>query len=68
MPKRRMDEALISKVEKGVGAKYGRDARAYAVDAWKIHTGEWPRPAGWKDPYAALDKPAAKKKPSSNKN
>lgn len=67
MPKERWNEALISKVEKGVGAKYGRDARAFAVDAWKIHTGEWPRPAGWKDPYAALDKPAARKKPAAKK-
>lgn len=33
----------------------------------RYHTGEWPRPAGWKDPYAALDKPAARKKPAAKK-
>lgn len=45
-------EKLISQVEKGEGAKYGRDARKFAVDSWKIHTGEWPKPSGWKDPVS----------------
>ena len=55
------NEALISQVEKGEGAKYGRDARKFAVDNWKMHTGEWPAPPGWKDPYAKLDKAAKAK-------
>lgn len=55
-------EKLVSQVEKGEGAKYGRDARKYAVDCWLMHTGELPKPSGWKDPYAKLDK-AAKAKP-----
>lgn len=56
-------EKLISQVENGEGAKHGRDARKYAVDCWKIHTGELEKPfPGWKDPYAKLDK-AAKAKP-----
>lgn len=60
------NEKLISQVEKGEGAKYGRDARKYAVDSWKIHTGEWPAPKGWKDPYAKLDKASkAKAKPKT---
>lgn len=46
-------EKLVSQVENGEGAKYGRDARKFAVDSWKIHTGEWPAPKGWKDPYQA---------------
>ena len=54
-------EKLISQVEKGEGAKYGRDARKFAVDSWKIHTGEWPKTSGWKDPYAKLDKAKAAK-------
>lgn len=54
-------EKLVSQVEKGEGAKYGRDARKFAVDSWKIHTGEWPKPSGWKDPYAKLDKAKAAK-------
>ena len=32
-------EKLVSQVENGEGAKYGRDARKFAVDSWKIHTG-----------------------------
>ena len=59
-------ELLVSQVENGEGAKYGRDARKFAVDSWKIHTGEWPAPKGWKDPYAKLDK-AAKSKPKTTK-
>lgn len=59
-------EKLISQVEKGEGAKYGRDARKYAVDCWLMHTGELPKPSGWKDPYAKLDK-AAKAKPKTTK-
>ena len=35
-------EKLISQLENSPeGRKHGRDARAYAVDSWKIHTGEW---------------------------
>lgn len=65
MENSRFDEKLISQVEKGEGAKYGRDARKFAVDNWKIHTGEWPKPyPDWKDPYAKLDK-AAKSKPKT---
>ena len=67
-------EKLVSQVENGEGAKYGRDARKFAVDSWKIHTGEWPAPKGWKDPYAKLDKTAkakldktAKAKPKTTK-
>lgn len=60
------NETLISQVEKSAEAKYGRDARAFAVDNWKIHTGEWEKPKGWKDPYAKLDK-AAKSKPKTTK-
>ena len=52
-------EKLISQVENGEGTKYGRDA-------WKIHTGEWPAPKGWKDPYAKLDK-TTKAKPKTTK-
>lgn len=60
-------EKLISQLENSPeGRKHGRDARAYAVDNWKIHTGEWERPDGWKDPYAKLDK-AAKAKPKTAK-
>ena len=59
-------EKLIAQVENGEGAKYGRDARKFAVDSWKIHNGEWPKPSGWKDPYAKLDK-AAKPKPKAAK-
>lgn len=60
-------EKLISQLENSPeGRKHGRDARAYAVDNWKIHTGEWPAPKGWKDPYAKLDK-AAKAKPKTAK-
>ena len=58
-------EKLVSQVEKGEGAKYGRDARKYAVDCWLMHTGELPKPSGWKDPYAKLDK--AKAKPKATK-
>ena len=29
-------EKLVSQVENGEGAKYGRDARKFAVDSWKI--------------------------------
>ena len=65
-------EKLVSQVENGAGAKYGRDARKFAVDSWKIHTGEWPAPKGWKDPYPALEKAlkaskAAKAKPKTAK-
>lgn len=60
-------EKLISQLENSPeGQKHGRDARAYAVDNWRIHTGEWPAPKGWKDPYAKLDKPA-KAKPKTAK-
>lgn len=60
-------EKLISQLENSPeGQKHGRDARAYAVDNWKIHTGEWSAPKGWKDPYAKLDK-AAKAKPKTAK-
>lgn len=60
-------EKLISQLENSPeGRKHGRDARAYAVDNWKIHTGEWEKPDGWKDPYAKLDK-AAKAKPKTAK-
>lgn len=60
-------EKLISQLENSPeGQKHGRDARAYAVDNWKIHTGEWPAPKGWKDPYAKLDK-AAKAQPKTAK-
>ena len=60
-------EKLISQLENSPeGQKHGRDARAYAVDNWRIHTGEWPAPKGWKDPYAKLDK-AAKAKPKTAK-
>lgn len=60
-------EKLISQLENSPeGRKHGRDARAYAVDNWKIHTGEWEKPDGWKDPYAKLDK-AAKAKPKTTK-
>lgn len=64
MTDRSWNEKLITQVENGEGAKYGRDARAYAVDSWKIHIGEWPAPKGWKDPYAKLDK-TAKAKPKA---
>ena len=37
----------------------------YAVDAWRIHTGLDEAPAGWKDPYARLDK--SKKKAIAKK-
>lgn len=62
-------EKLISQLENSPeGRKHGRDARAYAVDNWKIHTGEWEKPDGWKDPYAKLDKTAkAKPKPKTTK-
>lgn len=60
-------EKLISQVEKGEGAKYGRDARKYAVDCWLMHTGELPKPSGWKDPYAKLDKAKAKPKAAKAK-
>lgn len=60
-------EKLISQVEKGEGAKYGRDARKYAVDCWLMHTGELPKPSGWKDPYAKLDKAKAKPKAANAK-
>lgn len=62
-------EKLISQLENSPeGRKHGRDARAYAVDNWKIHTGEWEKPDGWKDPYAKLDKAAkAKSKPKTAK-
>lgn len=61
-------EKLISQLENSPeGRKHGRDARAFAVDNWKIHTGEWEKPyPGWKDPYAKLDK-AAKAKPKTAK-
>lgn len=60
-------EKLISQLENSPeGRKHGRDARAYAVDNWKIHTGEWEKPDGWKDPYAKLDK-AAKAKSKTTK-
>ena len=60
-------EKLISQLENSPeGRKHGRDARAYAVDNWRIHTGEWEKPDGWKDPYAKLDK-AAKAKPKTAK-
>nr|DAI94736.1 MAG TPA: hypothetical protein [Caudoviricetes sp.] len=60
-------EKLISQLENSPeGRKHGRDARAYAVDNWKIHTGEWEKPDGWKDPYAKLDK-ASKAKPKTTK-
>lgn len=40
-------EKLISQLENSPeGRKHGRDARAYAVDNWKIHTGEWEKPDG----------------------
>lgn len=59
-------EKLISQLENSPeGRKHGRDARD-AVDSWKIHTGEWEKPEGWKDPYAKLDK-AAKSKPKTTK-
>lgn len=59
-------EKLISQLENSPeGRKHGRDARKYAVDCWKIHTGELEKPfPGWKDPYAKLDK-AAKAKPKA---
>lgn len=60
-------EKLVSQVEKGEGAKYGRDARKYAVDCWLMHTGELPKPSGWKDPYAKLDKAKAKPKAAKAK-
>lgn len=60
-------EKLISQVEKCEGAKYGRDARKYAVDCWLMHTGELPKPSGWKDPYAKLDKAKAKPKAAKAK-
>lgn len=60
-------EAMISQVEKGEGAKYGRAARDYAVDCWQIHKGNLPKPfPGWKDPYAKLDK-ASKAKAKTTK-
>ena len=60
-------EKLISQLENSPEwRKHGRDARAYAVDNWKIHTGEWEKPDGWKDPYAKLDK-TAKAKPKTTK-
>lgn len=60
-------EKLISQLENSPeGRKHGRDARAYAVDNWKIHTSEWEKPDGWKDPYAKLDK-TAKAKPKTTK-
>lgn len=60
-------EKLISQLENSPeGRKHGRDARAYAVDNWKIHTGEWEKPDGWKDPYAKLDK-ATKAKTKTTK-
>ena len=46
-------EKLVSQVENGEGAKYGRDARKFAVDSWK-------------NPYAKLDK-TAKAKPKTTK-
>lgn len=62
------DEKLISQVEKGEGAKHGRDARKYAVDCWQIHKGALPKPKDWKDPYTALEKAAkAKAKPKTVK-
>lgn len=60
-------EKLVSQVENGEGAKYGRDARKFAVDSWKIHTGEWPAPKGWKDPYAKLDKASKVSKAAKSK-
>lgn len=50
-----------------------RDTGKFAVDAWKIHTGEFAKPAGWKDPYAGLEtkkkatQKAASKKPATTK-
>ena len=67
MPEMKLNEALISKVEKAAAKKYGRDARKYAMDAWRIHIGKDRAPAGWKDPYASLDKPAAKKRTAAKK-
>ena len=60
MPEMKLNEELVSKVEKAAEKKYGRDARQYAVDAWRIHIGLDKAPAGWKDPYARLDKTAKK--------
>lgn len=60
-------EAMIAQVEKEATPKYGaRNAGKYAVDCWMIHTGKMPKPSGWKDPYAKLDK-AAKPKPKATK-
>lgn len=67
MAQRNWNEDLITKVEKGAVKKYARDARKYAVDAWHIHIGEEERPKGWRDPYASLDKPAAKKRTAAKK-
>lgn len=50
-------EKLVSQVENGEGAKYGRDARKYAVDSWKIHTGEWPAPKAGKTPTPSWTRP-----------
>ena len=60
MPEMKLNEALVSKVEKAAEKKYGREARKYAVDSWRIHIGMDPVPAGWKDPYARLDKTTKK--------
>lgn len=60
MPEMKLNEELVSKVEKAAEKKYGRNARKYAVDAWRIHLGLDPAPEGWKDPYARLDKTTKK--------
>lgn len=61
MPEMKLNEELVSKVEKDAEKKYGRNARKYAVDAWRIHIGLDEAPAGWRDPYARLDKSTKKK-------
>lgn len=67
MAESRWDEKLVSQVEHGEGAKYGRDARKYAVDSWYIHIGEWEAPRNWKDPYAKLDKAVQPKSKAKSK-
>ena len=40
----------------------GRDQFKWVMDMWHVHTGKDTKPAGWKDPWAATKKPAAKTK------
>ena len=66
-------EKLISQLENSPeGRKHGRDARAYAVDNWKIHTGEWEKPVGktpmpsWIRPQRPSPRPPRRKPKSKS--